>query len=131
MDFRLTALRVMALLLLLSAPIFPALAQQEDLSASDAEAVDALPDDTFVAPVIFEGETLFLVRGSSALPADERADTIVERLNQVAASSESLDVTGKVSLGEFGQNITIDGTLVSIATDADAEFEQMEVDIAG
>ncbi|NRA99738.1 MAG: mechanosensitive ion channel [Rhodobacteraceae bacterium] len=119
----------MALLLLLSAPIFPALAQQEDLSASDAEAVDALPDDTFVAPVIFEGETLFLVRGSSALPADERADTIVERLNQVAASSESLDVTGEVSLGEFGQNITIDGTLVSIATDADAEFEQMEVDI--
>ncbi|WP_433989384.1 hypothetical protein [Sulfitobacter sp. TBRI5] len=34
------------------------------------------PDGVFAAPVVIDGKTLFLVRGSSALPAHDRAAAI-------------------------------------------------------
>ena len=57
----------------------PWLAQSEE----PLVATEEREDPEFVAPVIVDGEELFVVRGSSALPATERADKVAERLSEV------------------------------------------------
>ena len=50
----------------------PATAQE--VSTAPVEASDErLESEAFVAPVVVDGQELFVVRGSSALPANERA----------------------------------------------------------
>lgn len=106
-------------------------AYSQEATEAPVEAVDGaqLPDEVLVAPVIIDGETLFLVRGSSALPASERAQKIQERIISAAESSDEPNVATEIRNVEFGREISIDGRMVTIAITADAEFEQMDIDV--
>ncbi|WP_299637939.1 mechanosensitive ion channel domain-containing protein [uncultured Ruegeria sp.] len=102
-----------------------AFAQSEEILAPTEER----DDPEFIAPVIVDGEELFLVRGSSALPATERARKIEERIAQVADASKKASVQVQVSDAEFGKMIRVDGQMVTITTQADAEHEQMAIEV--
>lgn len=99
-------------------------AQEEVVEDSGPPAVD---DDVFVQAVEVDGEQLFAVRGSTALPAEERAALVAKRVVEVAEGSEATTVVMGVERGELGQAIFADGVLVSITTQADADYEQMEL----
>ncbi|MGR3616643.1 MAG: mechanosensitive ion channel family protein [Paracoccaceae bacterium] len=92
------------------------------------EAIDE-GDEIYIAPVILDGELLFELRGSTALPAVERAEKVVERLIATAEMSEVLSVDVEVMVSEFGRNINVDGRMVSVTSQADAEHEQVEIDV--
>ena len=51
-----------------------------------------IQSESFKAPVIVDGDTLFRLRGSSALPAPERAETVQDNIIEGRRSSESPDV---------------------------------------
>ena len=83
----------------------------------------------FSAPVIVDGEELFLVRGSSALPANERAESVSTRIISVAESSESSAVTIEIRDTDLGKTIFANGKMITVTTDADSEMEQMDMDV--
>ncbi|WP_240336793.1 mechanosensitive ion channel family protein [Tropicibacter sp. Alg240-R139] len=87
------------------------------------------PDGTFQATVIVDGHELFLLRGSSALPAAERVALVQERIVALAANStkKTVDITFQET--ELGIEILADGTPISIVTAADGELDQMDVDV--
>ncbi len=99
--------------------------------AQDEAAQDDGPpkvsDETFVQAVEVDGELLFAVRGSTALPAEERAALVAKRIVDVAERSEATSVLMGIESNEIGQSIFADGVLVSVTTQADADFEQMEM----
>ncbi|MBE1285547.1 MAG: mechanosensitive ion channel [Rhodobacteraceae bacterium] len=100
-------------------------AQDTDVLPLEGEA----PDPAFLSAVTLDGEELFVIRGSSALPANERAAHVEERLLEIAESSDALDVTVEVRRNEFGREIRVDGLIATITTQADAEYEQFELDV--
>ncbi|MGR3634575.1 MAG: mechanosensitive ion channel family protein [Shimia sp.] len=100
---------------------------QED--APEASGQPALDDETFVQEVEVDGEVLFAVRGSTALPAEERATLVVARIVQVAESNETTSVVMTIERNELGRSIFADGVLVSVTTQADSHFEQMELPV--
>ena len=102
--------------------------QAQDTPAEPSEA-DAAGSEVFKAPVIIDGDPLFFLRGSSALPANERAERVQNRIIEIAESSESLNVEITYRDSELGTEILADGVVVSVATEADAELDQMEIDI--
>ena len=108
-----------------------AAAQEEGATepAQSEEIVEDVPEDTFLAPVEIDGEALFLIRGSTALPADERADKVEERIIAIAEDENIKVLQIEVKDDEFGKSVLINGRMVTIATEADAEFEQMEVEL--
>ncbi|GAA6158389.1 mechanosensitive ion channel family protein [Ruegeria sp. HU-ET01832] len=87
--------------------------------------------ETFKAPVIVDGDTLFFLRGSSALPASERAEAVQEKIIEAAEASDSLEVTITYEDTELGTRILVDGLSVSVVTVADAELEQIELEVLG
>lgn len=105
------------------------------LASPPANAQEALPQpseeeiaqaEAFRAPVIVDGDTLFHIRGSSALPAPERAENIQNAIITVAESSERPDVNITFEETELGTRILADGVIVTIVTAADAELEQID-----
>ncbi|MEM8629804.1 MAG: mechanosensitive ion channel family protein [Pseudomonadota bacterium] len=103
-------------------------AAAQDATEESPSLTDQM-EDVFVAPVVIDGDVLFVVRGSSALPADERAETIQQRIIDIAESSEAEAITLTTRDMEFGKAISIDGTMVSVVTSADAELEQMDIEV--
>jgi small-conductance mechanosensitive channel len=104
--------------------------------ASAQETVDVPVEnpeqsETFKAPVIVDGDTLFFLRGSSALPASERAEAVQEKIVEAAEASDSLKVTITYEETELGTRILVDGLSVSVVTVADAELEQIELEVLG
>ncbi|WP_254436724.1 mechanosensitive ion channel family protein [Ruegeria arenilitoris] len=85
--------------------------------------------DVFKAPVIVDGDTLFHLRGSSALPATERAERVQDKIIEVAESSEKTDIEITYEETELGTRILADGIFVSVVTEADAELDQMELSV--
>ncbi|MEP1201215.1 mechanosensitive ion channel family protein [Tateyamaria sp.] len=83
--------------------------------------------DVFVAPVDIEGETLFYVRGSTVLPASERADAVEERIYSLTKLSESAPLRFEVRKMELGTGVFANGKMITVVTEADAEFEQFDV----
>lgn len=83
----------------------------------------------FSAPVIVDGEELFLVRGSSALPANERAENVSTRIISVAESSESSVVAIEIRDSDLGKTILANGKMITVTTEADSEMEQMDMDV--
>lgn len=124
---KLLAILGVAIVLLISLAC-PVLSQSEVVKESVADT-PMLDDETFVAPVTLDGNTLFLVRGFSAFPAVERAEMIQQRLIAIAESSDKLSFVTNVSPNEFGLSIESDNRLVTVVTNADAEFEQVELDV--
>ncbi|WP_425044189.1 mechanosensitive ion channel family protein [Primorskyibacter sp. S87] len=101
---------------------------------AQTEQVDALPqdeepDDTYSAPVIIDGETLFEIRGSSALPASERAAGVQKRIIEAAVANTTDSVAIAISDDELGLAITADGIPVTIVTEADAELDEMDLPV--
>ncbi|WP_425046060.1 mechanosensitive ion channel family protein [Primorskyibacter sp. S87] len=86
-------------------------------------------DPAFLAPVVIDGQDLFVVRGSSALPAIERAKRIQKRIIDVATNLDDPNFEISIQNGEFGKEIQIDNRMITVATVADAEYEQMEIDV--
>lgn len=120
------------LTLLLSAALFvlmlclPVLAQD---AASDSPSASETGNETFNAPVIVDGDTLFRLRGSSALPANERAEEVQNRIIEAAEASDATKVEITFEETELGTRILVDGTYISLVTAADSELEQMELDV--
>ena len=106
-----------------------ALAQEGAETTQSAETEQAAPNETFVAPVVIDGETLFVVRGASVLPADKRAEKIQERIIAIAESSDTPTVEMEIEQVEFGYEIRIDGRMATVTTAADAELEKMELEV--
>lgn len=104
-------------------------AAQEQENVSPPEQVEQLPEGVFSAPVIVEGEVLFAVRGSSALPASIRAEKIVERILSVAEQSKAAAVTVSVEKHELGLGIVSNGVLITVTTDADAEMDSFDIEV--
>ena len=86
-------------------------------------------DGIFSAPVVIDGETLFLVRGFSALPAVERAASIEKRTLEIAELPDFVELDFEVSANEFGLAVTVNGRLLTVVTEADADFEQIDIEV--
>ncbi|WP_425078478.1 mechanosensitive ion channel family protein [Ruegeria denitrificans] len=103
------------------------------LKAQEAPAEITEPDaeetEGFKAPVIVDGDMLFFLRGSSALPAPERAESVQKKIIEVAEASESPTVDITFEETDLGIRIRADDEIVSIVTVADAELDQMELDV--
>ena len=84
-------LALIAVMILAWMPIRAAAQEDPPAEAVDVEQSKA-EDESFVAPVIVDGETLFLVRGSSALPADERAALVAETIIEMAEISHRKEI---------------------------------------
>ncbi|MEP2030975.1 MAG: mechanosensitive ion channel domain-containing protein [Paracoccaceae bacterium] len=105
-------------------------AQQTQQAPAPAAAEEELTENlVFSAPVVVDGEELFLVRGSSALPADERAAAVSLRIISVAESSEASSVAIKISDTDLGRTIFANGKMITVTTDADSEMEQIDMDV--
>ena len=104
--------RWLGLLLLLLSPLAPA----PGAIAADAPAVAT-------APVVIDGVTLFLVRGVSALPADERARIIADRIRAIAADRSLATSTIRVVPAERSSDILVGDRPIASVLDADAEIE--------
>lgn len=106
----------------------PALAQDDATSSGDAEAPLA-GEENFAAPVIIDGDTIFRVRGFSALPAAERAANIQRRILETAELPEFIELEYDIATNEFGLEITANGRMLTVTTQADADFEQTELEL--
>ena len=96
---------------------------------AEPAASEGTESDAFVAPVIVDGDVLFRVRGSSALPAPERAEIVQNKIVEVAEASDTPKVEITYEETEFGIWTLADGERISIVTEADAELEQMELSV--
>lgn len=96
---------------------------------TEPPAPDGAESDSFVAPVIVDGDVLFQVRGSSALPAPERAEDVQDKIIEIAEASDAPTVEVTYEETEFGIWTLADGERVSIVTEADAELDQMELSV--
>ncbi|WP_170325332.1 mechanosensitive ion channel family protein [Ruegeria arenilitoris] len=85
--------------------------------------------DAFMAPVIVDGDVLFQVRGSSALPAPERAEGVQNKIIEIAEASDAPSVEITYEETELGTWIMADGERISIVTTADSELDQMELGV--
>ncbi|WP_050602078.1 mechanosensitive ion channel family protein [Ruegeria sp. 6PALISEP08] len=118
-------LSLVAILLFLAAPLK---AQETPAEITEPEAEET---DSFKAPVIVDGDMLFFLRGSSALPAPERAASVQDKIIEIAEASENPTVDIAFEETDLGIRIRADGVIVSIVTVADAELDQMELDVLG
>ncbi|WP_281994438.1 mechanosensitive ion channel family protein [Ruegeria faecimaris] len=104
------------------------------IAASAQDIVEDIREDdeqseTFKAPVIVDGEMLFFLRGSSALPASERVERVQEVIVEVAEASTSTEVSITFEDTELGTSIRADGVQVTIVTEADAALDQIKLDV--
>ncbi len=95
-------------IVLLSSPLA---AQDAPVEPEESEESDS---DIFKAPVIIDGDMLFFLRGSSALPAPERAESVQENIIEVAEASDNPEVDIVFKETELGIQIQADGKVVSI-----------------
>lgn len=91
-----------------------------------------LAEDVYLAPVVIEGDELFNLRGSSALPAAERVALVEARILDVAESSEMPNVMMEIREGDFGHQIYAGIKRISTVTQADSDMEEMPLpELAG
>ncbi|SDW25742.1 Mechanosensitive ion channel [Ruegeria halocynthiae] len=113
----------MVWLCLLTLPLWAQNATDEEPTAEEVQS------ESYKAPVIVDGDTLFYLRGSSALPAPERAERVQQKIIEVAEASNANEVTITFEETEFGIRIFADGVQISIVTDADSVLDQMELNV--
>lgn len=78
------------------------------------------------APVLVDGETLFHVRGTTALPARKRAGEISQRIQAIAADPSIAPAAVRVVEAGDRSNILAGERLVLTVVDADAQLEQVD-----
>lgn len=114
-------------LLRLTVSAEPIFAQEETGEANPLS--DATSDPVYAAHVIVEGEDLFMVRGSSALPANERAEKAAQRIIDFAESSGNRSIVMKVENSPLGKTILVNGRFMTVTTEADSELEQIDLEV--
>jgi small-conductance mechanosensitive channel len=105
----------------------PVQAQQEQAEA--APVAEATSDPLFAAPVIVDGVELFMVRGSSAMPASKRAELVASRIIKLAENSRVRSIEMRIDNGPIGKSILANGRLMTVTTEADGELDQMDLDV--
>lgn len=118
---------ILALTVTLTFWQMPVVAQNSGSDTPLINATEGKPDPAFIKPVVIEGVSLFSVRGTTALPANQRAKNIQKQLLAIAAASRNKFVHMETKTDELGFGIYADGELVSITTEADAEYEQVDI----
>lgn len=119
-----------ALMLSFCLVLFPPPASaQEQKADAPAEAETAEDQEVFQAPVTVDGQELFLLRGSSALPATERAGEVARRIIDVAGAGSGSTISTEIRPTEIGPGIYVGNVLLTVVTKADAELEQMDVKV--
>lgn len=114
--------RLLLFLWLATMPAVPAIVAAEGTASATAAAVDPATEPPRAA-VTLDGKVLFYVRGTSAHPAERRAQVIVERIRAIAADpSVSPDSLRVVETAEKSDILAGD-TLVANLLDIDAELE--------
>ncbi len=99
------------------------------LAAGAAEPPAVLPATapaTATAPVKIDGRTLFMLRGVSSLPAQERAQAVAQRIEQVARDASVAPDALKVVEGQDRTDIVAGATLIMAVVDADAALEGLQ-----
>jgi len=98
---------------------------QTSLAQAAAAPAANVAQPARVAPVTIDGETLFLVRGVTAYPAEQRAENIRSRIIELA-QDESFDVKGLVVREESDRSVIYAGDKVILPVyDIDAELENL------
>jgi small-conductance mechanosensitive channel len=86
----------------------------------------AMPEVFDRAPVHLDGELLFQVRGSTGLPADERAQRIRERLIEAASDPAFDPATIELREVEYGIELWGSGRFLCTIANADARLEGLD-----
>src|SRR5262245_27689342 len=81
---------------------------------------------TVTAPVVLDGELLFRVRGVPALPAEERARLIAERIRRVAADPGIAPNALRIAEGASRSDILAGDHRLATVVDADADIEDVD-----
>lgn len=104
-----------------------AIAQEE---TEKPEAQETGPETVVdMAPVIVDGNELFVIRGSSALPASKRAAQITTAILTAADASQNKRVKMEIIKVPLGLELRAAGELIMTVTEADGTFEQMGQDV--
>ena len=104
----------------------PALAAERQAAEDSQEGVPHPDAELPSAPVEIDGTVLFRVRGTSAFPAEKRAEAIAGRIEALAAdASVPADAVGTVEV-ENGTMIVAGSQPVMLVTDADARLESVD-----
>jgi small-conductance mechanosensitive channel len=101
---------------------------QDESSEANKTQSEESPSDQDAAPVIVDGNQLFMLRGVSSQPAQERAQVVAERIVEAADRKTAGPPMVDVRPGEFGPTIYADGVMITMATQIDAEYEGLEVE---
>jgi len=117
------ALAGWALLFGMAGAIAPTLAAEQADAVAAPTAVRYAEAEPPSAPVEVDGEILFRVRGVSALPADERASRIAERLRAVAADPSFGAASLRGVESDAGTEVVAGDRRIMTLTDADALLE--------
>lgn len=104
-------------------------AQESNSLQNSTHAEGEVEEGVFSAPVVVDGEDLFLIRGSSVLPATERAENIERRIIQAAEQLGEKAAEVSIEKSELGRVITVNGRMITITTQADADLEQIELEV--
>lgn len=122
------ALSWIGLLLALHLPA-PVLAQANAPESPEPEVAGLEEEGVFRAPVIVDGNELFYLRGSTALPGTERAELVASRIVASAEANTKNSVEITFITVDLGVEILVDGELVTVVTNADAELEQLDMPV--
>jgi len=115
--------RIALAALMLALPVLPSMAADApDNATSNVESTQEVPR----APVIIDGNTLFLVRGASAFPAERRASEVAARIEALAANPAFDPATLKISASPDVTLITAGNLRVIAVFDADAVLESVD-----
>jgi small-conductance mechanosensitive channel len=93
------------------------------------ETAEEQEEGVYQSPVIIDGEELFTLRGSSALPAEERAANVAERIIAAAEENTGTGVAITFEPSSLGIDIYVNGAEITSVTKADSELEQLSINV--
>lgn len=99
----------------------PAASAQSELSSTLANAP--------IAPVVIDGTTYFMVRGSLSITAEERADDVQEQIIKAAEAKADAEPVMRLRSTELLTEIFADGVYITSVTAADAALEGFRTEI--
>lgn len=119
-------------LLLLFIGLFPPATALADASGQSLDPflhATVQDDGVMAASVVLDGETLFRVRGISAAPAAERAESIRQAIVRLANQPELDAHAGEVIAAADRSEILIAGQRIATLFPADAALEQITLEV--
>ena len=109
--------------------LFPALAQEAGDAVAPTVPETEAEEGVFFAPVTIDGDELFLLRGSSVLPAKERAEKVEQRIIEFAETLGDDPIRMTTDETDLGITLMANGRMLTVTTQADSELEQMEIEV--